>query len=88
MRVQEVGPPGPRGLANSERAERHAPRPAAQVGKVEALRFELAGEGAGGGGDRYLVPGLLRAAREREDDPLGAARPELLDHVEDPHSSR
>ena len=87
--MDDLRPPAPEYAPQSESRRGDGGHPAAEqrhreVGDAGQLLEQL----PRGGGDRGLVPGGLRAVCEGDDDPLRAAGPHLLDHVEDPHSSR
>ena len=85
--VHEVGSEAMDGPTHGEDRARQPGEPALDERQRVVLPVELRDESALGGSDRDLVPGRLRPLRERDDDPLGAARPQLLDGVQDPHQT-
>ncbi len=87
VRVDDVGPRVAHRPPHGASRSRDAPRLAPDEGERVRLGVELRGERAGRGRDGHLVAGLAGAAVGRDEDPLRAAGAELLDHVEDPHSS-
>ena len=74
--------------ANGEDRTRQPGEPALDERQRVVRPVDLGDETALSRGDRDLVTGRLRATRERDDDPLRAARAQLLDRVQDPHQTR
>ena len=85
--MHEVGPRFPDCAANGTRGGRNSPRAPLDERHRQRLGAELGCERAGRGRDEHLMAGSMRATVRRDEHLLGAPDAELLDHVEDSHSS-